>query len=236
MAFLLLQNINLDNYMPMFKSLKNHFMTGLAVLLPLAITIVILEFIINFLTEPFMCMISPLLKHFHIDQFAMPYISPEKFLKYASKTCILVLIFGLTIVLGVITRWFLIRFLLNFWDRILNKIPVIKTIYKTTQDIIRTLFSSDKNSFQQVVMVPFPKEGIYALGLISREAPPFCSKKAGAKLISVLIPTTPNPISGFLLMYKENDLIYIDMKTDEAIKYIVSCGVISPEDKPKLPL
>lgn len=233
LAFLLLQNINLDNYIPMFKNLKNYFMTGLAVLLPVVITIVVLEFIINFLTEPFMGMMTPVLKHFHIDQCLQPYISSEKCLKYIGKTCILILLFTLTIIVGIITRSFFIRFLFNLWDRILTKIPVVKTIYKTTQDIIRTLFSSDKNSFQQVVMVPFPKEGIYALGLISRKAPSCCSKKAKAKLTSVLIPTTPNPITGFLLMYKEEDLIYVDMKTDEAIKYIVSCGVISPEDKLK---
>ena len=220
--------------MQLAKNLKSYFMTGLAILLPLAVTIVVIEFLINFLTEPFMGMISPVLKYFHIDQYGMPYISPEKFLKYTSKTCILVLLFVVTLIVGIVTRWFLIRLMLNLWDRILNKIPVIKTIYKTTQDIIKTLFSPNKNSFQQVVMVQFPKEGIYALGLISHESPASCSQKAGAKLISVLIPTTPNPTTGFLLMYKEKDLIYVDMKPDEAIKYIVSCGVIVPDHKPQI--
>lgn len=209
-------------------------MTGLAILLPVVITILILQFIVNFLTEPFIGMITPLLKHFHIDQYGTAYLPPDKLLLYTSKACILILLFMFTIFIGVITRWFLVRMTLNLWDRILNKIPVIKTIYKTTQDIIKTLFSPDEHSFQQVVLVPFPKEHIYALALISTTSPTSCSQKVGAKLISVLIPTTPNPTAGFLLMYKEEDLIYIDMKPEEAIKYIVSCGMIAPDLKAKV--
>ncbi|MFS8563169.1 MAG: DUF502 domain-containing protein [Rhabdochlamydiaceae bacterium] len=220
--------------MSLLKNLKNYFMTGLAILLPVVITILTLQFIVNFLTEPFVGMITPLLKHFHIDHYGTAYFPPDKLLLYSSKACILVLLFIFTIFIGIVTRWFLVRMTLNLWDRILNKIPVIKTIYKTTQDIIKTLFSPDEHSFQQVVLVPFPKEHIYALALISSTSPASCSQKVGAKLISVLIPTTPNPTAGFLLMYKEEDLIYIDMKPEEAIKYIVSCGMIAPDLKAKV--
>jgi uncharacterized membrane protein len=102
-------------------------------------------------------------------------------------------------------------------------------VYKTSQDIIKTIFVSDKNSFKQVVMVPFPRPGVYVIGLIARESPTCCSKAANAELISVLVPTTPNPTTGFLLMFKKEDLVYVDIKPEEAIKYIVSCGVILPE-------
>lgn len=208
-------------------------MTGLAILLPVVITILVLQFIVNFLTEPFIGMITPLLKYFHVDHYGTSYLPPDKLLKYTSKACILVLLFLFTILIGIVTRWFFIRIALNLWDRLLHKIPVIKTIYKTTQDIIKTLFSPDEHSFQQVVLVPFPKENIYALGLISRDSPASCSQKVGAKLISVLIPTTPNPTTGFLLMYKQEDMIYIDMKPEDAIKYIVSCGMIVPANNAK---
>ncbi len=97
------------------------------------------------------------------------------------------------------------------------------------QDIIRTLFAKDKSAFQQVVMIPFPSPGIYVLGFATQEAPATCSEKVGKELISVLIPTTPNPTSGFLLMFPKEDLIYVDMKPEEAIKFIISCGVIVPE-------
>ena len=116
----------------------------------------------------------------------------------------------------------------SFGDSILNRIPIVNTVYKTTQDIIKTLFVSDKNTFKQVVMVPFPREDIFVLGLIARESPETCCNAIKNELISVLVPTTPNPTTGFLLMVKKSDLIHIDMKPEEAIKYIVSCGVIVP--------
>ena len=78
-------------------------------------------------------------------------------------------------------------------------------------------------------MAPFPTESTYSLGLVSRESPKTCEEAKGSELISVFVPTTPNPTTGFLLMYKKEDLIFIDMKTEDAIKYIVSCGVIVPE-------
>jgi uncharacterized membrane protein len=98
------------------------------------------------------------------------------------------------------------------------------------QEIIKALFGSDTLSFKQVVMVAFPHPGVYALGLVARDAPAVCSKPIGEELVSVLIPTTPNPTSGYLLMYKKRDLIFVDISPDEAIKFIVSCGVIVPKE------
>jgi uncharacterized membrane protein len=120
-------------------------------------------------------------------------------------------------------------------DKILQKIPLINKVYKTTQEIIKTIFVTDRTSFKQVVMVPFPKPGTYVMGLISRHSPAICSEKAQTPLVSVLIPTTPNPTTGFLLMYKEEDLIHLDLRPEEAIKYIVSAGVITPEHTQKIP-
>jgi uncharacterized membrane protein len=128
-----------------------------------------------------------------------------------------------------IARWFFFKTLINISDRVLHRIPLVNKVYKTTQEIIKTIFASDKNSFKQVVMAPFPKEGSYVLGLISRESPKVCSLAANAELISVLIPTTPNPTTGFLVMCKKEELIFLDIPPEDAIKYIVSCGVITPD-------
>ena len=83
-------------------------------------------------------------------------------------------------------------------------------------------------------MVPFPRPDVFAIGLISRDSPEICSHTLDEDLVSVLIPTTPNPTTGFLLMYKRKDLILLDMKPEDAIKYIVSCGVIVPEAHPRI--
>ncbi len=209
--------------------MKKHFITGLVILLPLVITLAVVIFLVNFLTEPFMGAASLLLSKLQIVNEGFFFLSPEQLLKYGSKIVILALLFLLTVGLGILTRLFLTNVLLRLGDKILHRIPIINTVYKTTQDIIKTLFVTDKKSFKQVVMVPFPRADVYALGLIARESPSVCSQEIGEELISVFVPTTPNPTTGFLLMFKRKDLVMVDMKPEAALKYIISCGVILPE-------
>ena len=213
--------------------MKKYFITGLVILLPLAVTIAIVLFIVNFLTTPFMGMVSSFLKEFDILNKGFLFLSPDQVVKYGSKLLILFCLFLFTILLGLIARWFFFKTFLKLSDNILHRIPLINKVYKTTQEIINTIFVTDKTAFKQVVMVPFPKQGTYAMGLIAKESPKICSDSAGAELFSVLIPTTPNPTTGFLIMYKKEDIIMLDLKPEAAIKYVVSCGVITPEHPTK---
>lgn len=209
--------------------MKKYFVTGLVILLPLVITIAVVIFLVNFLTKPFIGVVSAVLAKLHIINQGFLFLTPEELLLYGSKLIILILIFLFTVFLGMVTRWFFIHAIFRLGDKILHRIPIVNTVYKTTQDIIKTLFVSDKNTFKQVVMVPFPRSDVFVLGLIARESPKVCSQAVGNELISVFVPTTPNPTTGFLLMFKRSDLILIDMKPEDAIKYIVSCGVIVPD-------
>ena len=209
--------------------MKKYFVAGLVILLPLAVTIPLVVFIVNFLTKPFVGLMVDVLNRFDLLNRGFFFLSPEKVVLFGSKFFILISLFVFTLLLGVIARWFFFRAVINLSDRILNKIPLINKVYKTTQEIIKTIFVTDKTSFKKVVMVPFPKDGSYVIGLVSRESPKICSEKAKAEMVSVLVPTTPNPTTGFLLMYKKEELIYLDLKPEAAIKYIVSCGVITPE-------
>ena len=209
--------------------MKKYFITGLVILLPLVITIAVIVFLVNFFTQPFVGAVSSVLSHFHFIDKGFLFLSPEQVIRYTSQFLILIALFAVTIVLGMITRWLFIHSIFRICDKILHRVPIVNTVYKTTQEIIKTLFVSDKNSFKQVVMVPFPRPDIYVIGLISRDSPAICSAAVKDDLISVLVPTTPNPTTGFLLMFKKEDLIYVDMKPEDAIKYIVSCGVIVPE-------
>ncbi len=213
--------------------MKKYFITGLVILLPVAVTCAVLIFIINLLTAPFIDLAASFLSHFHITNTGFLFFTPQEVLQYGSQILILALIFAFTIFLGMIARWFFFTTLLKISDRILHRIPLVNTVYKTTQDIIRTLFVSDRESFKQVVIVPFPDENTYTLGLVARDAPEVCSRAAQDDLITVLVPTTPNPTTGFLLMCKRSDLTFVDMATEDAIKYVVSCGVIVPEPKVK---
>lgn len=214
--------------------MKKYFITGLVILLPLAVTIFIVIFIVNFLTKPFIGIVSELLKKSYVLDNGFLFLSHEQIVTYGSQLLILICLFLFTLLLGVIARWFFFKALLGLGDKILHRIPLINKVYKTTQEIIKTIFSSDKGSFKQVVMVAFPRPGTYVMGLVAREAPEICSEAASGELISVLVPTTPNPTTGFLLMYKKEDLIFLDLKPEQAIKYIVSCGVITPEYPQKI--
>lgn len=216
--------------------MKKYFLTGLVILLPLAVTIAVLLFLINFLTQPFIGVVSTVLSKMNLLNRNLLFLSSEHLVRYTSQLVILILLFIITVLLGAITRWFVINSLFRLGDKIIHRIPIVNTVYKTTQDIIKTLFSTDKNSFKQVVMVPFPREGVYVIGLVARDAPEVCSHSVNNDLVSVLIPTTPNPTTGFLLMYPRKQLLCIDMRPEDAIKYIVSCGVIVPPVKPSTPL
>lgn len=208
--------------------MKKYFVTGLIFLLPLALTTAIVIFIVNFLTQPFVGFVENLLKSYQIHSQGFIFLNGDQILRYGSQILILISLFLFTVVLGLITRWFFINYLIKLSDYVLHRIPFINKLYKTSQDIIRTLFLSQTNSFKQVVMVPFPAKNNFCIGLVTREAPPICQEAAGADLVSVFVPTTPNPTSGYLLMFEKKDLHYLDMKTEDAIKFIISCGVIYP--------
>jgi uncharacterized membrane protein len=209
--------------------MKKHFVTGLVILLPLAVTIGIIAFIVNILTKPFIGLMHNILETFSSAGQGFWFLTGPQVLEYGGKLLILIMLFVFTVLLGFLGRIFLIHSLLKVGEFILHKIPVVNTIYKTTQDVIKTIFHSRKDSFRQVVMVTYPHTNTYAIGFITEKSPKECQQKTHDDLISVFIPTTPNPTSGYLLMYKKSDIIYLDMKVEEAVKFIISCGVIRPE-------
>lgn len=213
----------------MFQTIKKNLITGLVILLPIAVTIALLSFLINLFTAPFVDLVSSFLTKFQISSSGFLFLSSQEVIRYISKLLVLCLLFFITVLLGMLTRWFVIHSLLSLTDKILKKIPVINTVYKASQEITKTFFKNDQTSFKQVVMVPFPRKETYALGLVSKESPGSCSELVGSQLISVLVPTTPNPTSGFLLMVDQKDLIYLDMKPEDAIKYVISVGVLTPQ-------
>lgn len=205
--------------------MKKYFITGLVILLPLALTFAIVFFIFNLLTEPFVGIFKSLFTHFGLFTNGFLFLSADQLQKYISQLLIILLLFFSTVGLGVLARWFFIHYLIRFWEYMLYKIPFISSVYRTCQDIISTIFSADGNSFKQVVLVPFPSKETIAIGLVTKESlPPIGNSKQS--YVAVFVPTTPNPTSGFLIMFQESDVIYLDMKVEDALKYVISCGVI----------
>lgn len=220
-----------------YRLLKRYFLMGVVTLLPLAVTLSTVVFAIDFLTHPFLGAVSSAFGKMGLSQLDIWFFNSQQLLRYGSQFVILIALAFFTLSLGFFTQWVFTNALLGIASQIIHRIPIVSAIYKTTQEIIKTLLVSNVDSFQQVVMVPFPGHQAYAVGLVAREAPPICSRGAQTNLVSVLVPTTPNPTTGFLVMYPQKDLIYLDIKPKEALKYIISCGVIIPgEDRELLSL
>ena len=208
--------------------MKKYFITGLVILLPLVLTIGVIVFLINLLTAPFMGFVKDILEEMSLVKDGFWFLSGHQLSLYGGKILVIITLLLFTIFLGIIGRWFFIHWFFRIGDSILHKIPVVSKVYKTSQDIIKTLFISKTESFKQVVMVPFPLTGAYCIGMISSDAPEECSKEVKSDMVSVFVPTTPNPTSGYLLMYRKEDVAYLDMKVEDAIKFIISCGMIQP--------
>lgn len=207
-------------------------MTGLAILLPMVITIVIVVFLLNFFTKPFIGFVQSVLDHYDLLDKPFWIFSSSEVLLFSSKFIVLLVIVALTILIGFIGRLVLINLFFRFGDWVMHRIPLVNKIYKAIQDTLRTLFTSkEKTTFSQVVLVPFPYKGAYSIGLITNQSN-IESDEAHRQLISVFVPGTPNPTMGFMLLFERDQLILIDMKVEDAFKFLVSCGVMLTDFKP----
>jgi uncharacterized membrane protein len=112
----------------------------------------------------------------------------------------------------------------------------VNSVYRTSQDVISTLFEAKSKAFRQAVVVPFPNPTTLSLGFITREAPIACSGAVNDELVSVFVPTTPNPTSGFLLMARPKDITHIDMPVEDAVRYVISVGMILPDGGAPAPI
>ena len=129
---------------------------------------------------------------------------------------------------GLLVRNFFGRTLVNWGERILGRIPGVSAVYNSVKQITETVTASNSKSFRKVVMVEYPRKGIWAVGFVSGTTQGQAQDKIGDKLINVFLPTTPNPTSGFLLFFPEKDLIELDMTVDQGLKMIISAGIVTP--------
>ncbi len=210
--------------------MKKHFITGLIILMPLVLTIILIVFLLDFFTTPVVSLVSQLLP---ILEDKLSFRIPAELTLFASRIFSLILICTLIFFLGVFSRWFFIHGFVKLIHRIMEKIPVVRWIYKLCREVFSALFATDgKKVFKEPVMVPFPEKPNYCLGFRSGDAPAECEEKLGIPLVSVFAPTAPHPISGFLFILPQEDVKSLDMTNEDAIKFLVSCGVILPASEP----
>lgn len=206
--------------------MKKHFITGLIIFLPLALTLLIVFYLVNFLTKPFVGIVEGFFNYFGLFQKGFFFLEPAQLQLVISKLFVLIFLFFVTVLCGYFARWFFVHYFVRFNDYVFHRIPIVRTIYKTSKDLVHALFGEESVTFKEVVLAPFPHTTGYCIGFVVGDQ---IRLKEGGIRIAVFISTTPSPTNGYLVLYKREELIYIDMPVDEALKYIVSCGVILPE-------
>ena len=194
----------------LFSSLRNNFIAGIVVLIPIGITLYLTLFFIKISSKILPKEINP--NHY------LPYNIPglEIFISVLLITFI-----------GWVSLSFLGKKLFDFFETILNKIPILRTIYSAVGQLTET-FAKNKGNKKSVVLIEYPRKGTWAVGFATKENSGEIKNKVGEELINVFIPTTPNPTSGFLLMFPKKDVIFLDISFEQASKFIVSAGSTNP--------
>jgi|TARA_B110000114_G_C15059109_1_gene384582 uncharacterized membrane protein len=195
----------------LLKNIQRNFFTGALVAAPIGATIYLTIFIVEF--------IAGLLP----SQF-----NPNQFLPYQIPGLELVIAVVFFIILGFITSTLFGRTIVSYFDTLIKRVPLAGNIYTAIKQITETFSKTDTDS-QKVVMFEYPRKGIQAIGFMTGSAKGEIRDKAGIEMVNVFVPTTPNPTSGFLLFIPKEDVIILDMKYEDAIKLIVSAGMVIPE-------
>ena len=202
--------------------MKKYLIAGLLVWLPLAITVWVLSWLLSALDGVFLALLAG-------TQAVMPgstHVAIEQ-LRHVPGLGVLVLGVGL-ILTGVFVTNIFGQWWVRQWDRILNKIPIVKSIYSSVKQVSDTLFSSSGNAFREAVLVQYPRQGSWTIAFVTGQPGGEVATMLPGDHVSVYVPTTPNPTSGFFLMMPRADVIELSMSVDEALKYVISMGVVAP--------
>lgn len=205
--------------------MKKHFVTGLATLLPLLLTTIIVLWVVGFLTKPFMGLVEPLLQHFDLDK-PIGFLNAREVLLYTSRFFVLIFLFVVTLLIGLLMEWYVLHRLIALGDWIIHRIPFVGKVYKSSQEVITRVLNKEATNFKKVVLVPFPHQKSKALAFITNDA----AIKEGT--VTVFLPGVPNPLMGFLLSFPQAQVIETDIAVDEALRFMVSCGALAPDSTP----
>ncbi len=204
--------------------MRKYFITGLLVLVPLVITLWVLNLIVSTLDQS-LFLLPPEWRPESLFGFYLP----------GFGTVVTLLIVFLT---GLITRNIIGNRVLVLWELLLQRIPVVNSIYSSVKQVSDTLLSSSGNAFRKALLVQYPHAGAWTIAFQTGVPGGDLKNHLPGDYVSVYVPTTPNPTSGFFLVFRREDTIELDMSVDEALKYIVSMGVVAPPTKktePALP-
>ena len=194
--------------------MKRYFMTGLLIWAPLGITIWVLSLILGMMDQSIMLLPSDwqprALLGFHLPGMG------------ALLTLLVVFVTGL------LTANFIGQRLVRWWEALLHRIPVVRSVYQSVKQISDTVFSPSGQAFRQAVLVQYPRPGSWTIGFLTGTPGGEIAAHLGKDMVSLYVPTTPNPTSGFFLMVPKADVVELDMSVEDALKYLISMGVVAP--------
>ena len=193
-----------------FARFRNYFITGIFVLIPIGITVYITLFIVQ------------------ISSKLLPKeLNPNNYLPFEIIGLEIIISIMIITFIGWLSLSFIGKRFLSMFEGLLKRIPILRTIYSSIVQLTET-FSQSKDTKKNVVLVEYPRKGSWAVGFATKENSGEITKKTNKKLVNVFVPTTPNPTSGFLLMFPKEEVIYLDLTFEEASKFIVSAGTSNP--------
>ncbi len=203
--------------------LRNYFLTGLIIVGPVGITLYALWWFINL-----------------VDAWVKPWVPqiylPETYLPFTVPGVGLIFSIAMLIVVGALTANLFGRTVVSYGEILVGRMPVVRGVYRALKQIFETILSQSSNSFQQVGLVEYPRRGLYAIVFVSTPAKGEVDEKVhkGERVLSVFLPTTPNPTSGYLLFVAEKDVTLLDMSVEEGAKLVISAGLVVPPYQAKL--
>ena len=194
--------------------MKKYFVTGLLIWIPLVITLMVLAWVVNTLDQ--ILLIAPAA------------VRPDALLGFHLPGVGVLVTLLLILLTGLAAANFVGQRLVGFWEGLLSRIPVVKSIYYSVKQVSDTLLSSNGQAFRKALLIQYPHQGIWTIAFQTGKPGGDAARHLGDDFVSVYVPTTPNPTSGFFLMLPRKDAIELDMSVDDALKYIISMGVVAP--------
>ena len=198
--------------------IRSWFLTGILVITPLILTIYVAWAFITF-----------------VDNLVVPLVPfdyrPSNYLPFSIPGLGLIIVFIFTTFVGLLATGLFGRTLIRIWENILNRMPVVRSVYSAIKQILETVMATQSDAFRQAVLVQYPRKDIWAIGFVTGSTKGEVGKRVDKKMVNVFMPTTPNPTSGFLLFFPEEDLIFLNMSVEDALKLVVSGGMVVPKEK-----
>jgi len=199
---------------PPVKRLRRYLVAGILVWAPLAVTFLLLRFAVNLMDKTLR--IIP-------QQYR-----PEELLGFHIPGLGIILTFLVLVLTGMLAANFVGRYVVGGWESLLDRIPVVRSIYSAAKNFAEIVFSDSEHSFKRVLLIEYPRKGVYSLAFQTSAELGEVQGRTGEDVLCCFVPTTPNPTSGYVLIVPRKDVVFLDMEVDEALKMIISLGVVVP--------